>query len=73
MTAAIPQVPVPTATQIDMTDLDASIKEKWLDGTPVGGITHYDLLQFILETFGSQCTPRIEKMYAVNNTIVEND
>ena len=53
--------------EIDMTDLDASIKEKWLDGTPVGGITHYDLLQFILETFGSQCTPRIEKMYAVNN------
>jgi len=53
--------------EIDMTDLDASIKEKWLDGTPVGGITHYDLIRFIMDAFLPVSAPVIEKMCAVNN------
>ncbi len=52
---------------IDMTDLELSIKEKWLDGTPVGGITHHNLMSFILNTFFTVCEPRISSMYAVNN------
>ena len=52
---------------IDMTDLDLSIKEKWLDGTPVGGITHFDLMKFVLDTFSTVCDPHVKSMYAVNN------
>jgi hypothetical protein len=52
---------------IDMTDLDVSIKEKWLDGTPVGGITHFDLMKFVLDTFSTVCDPHVKSMYAVNN------
>ena len=52
---------------IDMTDLELSIKEKWLDGTPVGGITHHNLITFILDTFSTVCQPEIHTMHAVNN------
>lgn len=52
---------------IDMKDLELSIKEKWLDGTPVGGITHYDLISFILDAFCTVCQPEIHTMHAVNN------
>ena len=52
---------------IDMTDLDLSIKEKWLDGAPVGGITHFDLMKFVLDTFSTVCDPHVKSMYAVNN------
>lgn len=50
-----------------MRDLEVSIKEKWLDGTPVGGITHYNLICYIMDAFMSKCEVEIKSMYAVNN------
>lgn len=53
--------------KIELGDLHDSIKELLPDGSPVGGITHEDLIGMVLETFGSQNQVKINSLVAVNN------
>lgn len=55
------------AAPIDMSDLNQSIKELLPDGSPVGGITHENLLGMVIDKFSQKNPVKINTLVAVNN------